>query len=759
MKALENFSLNNIRFSLKLPLIIVGAALAVALAVGSASFITAQQQANSMIEERKSAILEAKKSELSAYLNSIEQDLRILAASPTAAAALRDFSAAWQELPGNRTAILQDAYIKNNPHPTGEKEKLDRGNSASSYDAVHERYHLWLRKLLKERQYYDIFLFDLQGNLVYTVFKELDYATNLNSGEWKDSDLGNSFRAAAESDKAGSIHFFDFKPYAPSHDAPASFMSTPIYENGAKVGVLVFQMPIDVINAMMAQNAGLGETGELMIVGADNLMRNDSRFTKDNDILSSKIDNAAIGGAVAGAPSHGQSADYRDLALEFSAIPFAYNGTNWALAVGQSIDELYAPIASMRNRIFLISIAALALIAFGGYLLSRSITGPISSLVAQMRRLAEGQTDIELSADQRKDEIGDMAQAVATWRDNTLKRHELEANSKSELEARQKLEAKGKSDLEARLKLEEDAKTEEAERQRLSQDEQEAAKARAEFIDGLTKDFENSVQEVLAAVSEAAGSLEKNANSMAATAEQTNQKSVTVAVASEQASSSVNVVATATEEMNSSIKEISEQVMKSAEIAKDAVSQAKSTNEQVSALEKAAADIGDVVQLISEIAEQTNLLALNATIEAARAGTAGKGFAVVASEVKDLATQTAQATEKISVQIQSIQTDTTGAVTAIESIGTTIGELDQISSTIAAAVEEQAATTTEISQSVQQAAEGTKETVSAMDEVKSATEETGHVATNVLGAAKDLMSRSEALRESVQQFLSEIKAA
>ena len=407
MKLPGNFSLSDVRFSLKLPLIIVGAALSVALAVGAASFITAQQQAQSMIDERRLALLEAKKGELTAYLNSIEQDLRIFAASPTAIAAIADFRAAWNEFGGGQGQILQDAYIKNNPHPTGHKEKLDRGVSGGSYDNIHQRYHPWFRQLLQERQYYDIFLFDLDGNLVYTVFKELDYATNLMRGKYKDTDLGNSFRAALKSDKAGAISFFDFKPYAPSHGVPASFMSTPIYDGANKVGVLVLQMPVDVINGMISQNAGLGETGEIMIVGADGLMRNDSRFTEENDILKSRIANAAIDGALAGKPATGHSADYRALSLDFGAVPFAYRGTSWALAVGQSHDELNAPIASMRNCIFLISIIVLVLIAYGGYLLSRTITGPISALVNQMRRLAEDKTDIELSADGRKDEIGD----------------------------------------------------------------------------------------------------------------------------------------------------------------------------------------------------------------------------------------------------------------------------------------------------------------------------------------------------------------
>ncbi|MDA7948516.1 MAG: methyl-accepting chemotaxis protein [Hyphomicrobiaceae bacterium] len=367
----------------------------------------------------------------------------------------------------------------------------------------------------------------------------------------------------------------------------------------------------------------------------------------------------------------------------------------------------------------LMSIGAVILSLPICFMIVRGVVGPLREVVGALGILADGDTSREVTIE-GKDEIAQTAQAYEVLRDKTIEAQALAEQQRQEEAAKQR---------------------------------------RADALDKLTKDFDVSVKEVLGAVSSSATGLEESANTMAAAVEETNQKSTIVASSTEESAANVQTVATATEEMDSSIREISTQVQQSAAIAKEAVDQANSTNSSVQALEGAAREIGEVVQLISEIAEQTNLLALNATIEAARAGEAGKGFAVVAQEVKDLASQTAKATETISQQIESIQTGTTGAVGAIESISGTISKLDEIASAIAAAVEEQTATTGEITKSVQQVAQGTHETTEAMSEVRTATESTGQVAGSVQEAAKDLMSRSEDLSKNVNDFLEGIRAA
>jgi methyl-accepting chemotaxis protein/aerotaxis receptor len=275
----------------------------------------------------------------------------------------------------------------------------------------------------------------------------------------------------------------------------------------------------------------------------------------------------------------------------------------------------------------------------------------------------------------------------------------------------------------------------------------------------LANDFESAVGEIIETVSSASTELEASASSLKATAVHSQELTMMVAAASEEASTNVQSVASATEEMTSSVNEISRQVQESARIAGEAVDQARTTNDRVSELSKAAARIGDVVELINTIAGQTNLLALNATIEAARAGAAGRGFAVVASEVKALAEQTAKATGEIGQQITGIQAATQESVNAIKEIGSTIEKLSEILSTIAAAVEEQGAATQEIARNVQQAAQGTMQVSSHITDVQRGTSETGSASSEVLSAAQLLSGDSNRLKLEVGKFLNSVRAA
>lgn len=285
-----------------------------------------------------------------------------------------------------------------------------------------------------------------------------------------------------------------------------------------------------------------------------------------------------------------------------------------------------------------------------------------------------------------------------------------------------------------------------------------ARRTAADTLNQHANVFENEVHSMVEIVASAATELQSTSQSMAATAEATSHQANLVALAAESAASNVQTVAAAAEELHASISEISRQVSESTRISQEAVNEASRTNVLVNGLAQAADKIGEVVKLINDIASKTNLLALNATIEAARAGDAGKGFAVVANEVKNLASQTARATDEISTQISNVQGATKDAVHAIQSIGLTITQINEIAAAIAAAVEEQGAATREIARNVQEASTGTGEVTSNINNVTEASNETGHAANEVLAASRELSSQSEKLRSKVDHFLQDIRA-
>ncbi|ACI97820.1 HAMP domain-containing methyl-accepting chemotaxis protein [Rhodospirillum centenum] len=444
-----------------------------------------------------------------------------------------------------------------------------------------------------------------------------------------------------------------------------------------------------IAQGQLAMLAGLGEQFRLLVTATE---ERDSRITDGMDRLGATVLSdlaAAVGSVVA-----------KQTAIDPKAESTIEGGITMIAAA---------------------AVLCLVLSTLLGLLLGRIISTPIVGLTATMRRLATGDTNVDISGQKRKDEIGEMGRAVAVFRDGLIERQ--------------------------RLRIEQDRAKQRAEEER------KAALTR------LADSFEAGVRGVVTEVSGMAHHIQDNAGELSAAARQTSSQAEVVAAASGQASNNVQTVAASAEELSASIAEIGRQVQRSSERAQAATGMAQGANEQVEALAAQADAIGSVVQLISEIAAQTNLLALNATIEAARAGEAGKGFAVVAGEVKSLASQTARATEDIGRQIARMQQASHGTVSAIRGIAGMITEMNEIAAGIAAAVQQQAAATGEISRSVQQAASGTEEIDRSIGDVRSAADRTGRASADLLDAARLLSSQADTLRRQVDGFLETVRAA
>ncbi len=353
-------------------------------------------------------------------------------------------------------------------------------------------------------------------------------------------------------------------------------------------------------------------------------------------------------------------------------------------------------------------------------ILARGIAGPVVGMTGAMSRLAGGNLEVAIPAQGRRDEIGAMAAAVQVFKDNAIEVRRLEA---------EQIEAKARAEAEKRAEM-----------------------------NRMADEFSSSVGEVVDALSAASAQLSMSAKQLHSTADHTNEQSAVVASASEQATTNTQTVSAAAEELANSIQEITRQVTQSTRVADEASANARAANDKVRGLVQSAQRVGEVVEIITDIAQQTNMLALNATIEAARAGEAGKGFAVVAGEVKALATQTAKATDEIAVQVAEIQAATNDAVGVIGGIGDVIAKINEITASIASAVEEQAAATKEIARNVEQAAAGAQTVNRTIHQVSTSAKETGQSAGGILTAANDLSERSALLKTSVDGFLVKVRA-
>ena len=411
--------------------------------------------------------------------------------------------------------------------------------------------------------------------------------------------------------------------------------------------------------------------------------------------------------------------------------------TESAAAIMQGSGAMKAALLSDQQRLESESDATIGeterlivMLAAGGFLLGgvlalmlgKGISRPMTAMCKAMRELAGGNFDVVLPGLGRRDELGEMASAVEEFK------------------------------VQAIAKAERDAAAQDA------QNKASSAARRSELI-CFADDFEAAVGAIVSNVSSSAVQLESAAGTLTRTAETTQSLSSQVAGASEEASSNMQSVATATKELSTTVDEIGTRVRESNRIAEAAVLQAQQTDGRIGKLSRAAQEIGDVVKLITAIAEQTNLLALNATIESARAGEAGRGFAVVASEVKSLAGQTAKATDEISSHISGMQDATQESVAAIKEIGGTIAQISNIASSIASAVEQQSSATQEIARSVQSVAQGTREAAASIMQVNRGATETGSASEDVLNSARSLSTESARLREELDRFMGNIRAA
>lgn len=636
---------------------------------------------------------------------------------------------------------LQYTYISNNPEALGEKDGLIAAADSSLYSQHHKNYHPHMRAFLQEFGYYDIFLVDSDsGDIVYSVFKELDYTTSLKNGPYANSGIGKAFSKANSSTDPDSVYLVDFSPYAPSYEDPAAFIASPIYDGAKKVGVLIFQMPVDRLNEIMTYghkwaDVGLGNSGETYLVASDNTMRSMGRFLIDDkagyldvlkqsgvsDSLINTIDEkeTTIGlqvvnstgsiAALSGKSGYAIFNDYRNIPVLSAYAPISIEGLNWAILSEIDEAEAFTPITNLVNSILMWSIGALGLIVivtiFISLKFSKVFVTPLEYIVGSLTYIAK----------------------------------DIEAGN---VDLTQQLEPPGNNTL---------------------------AKSMATGINTVLGKFAH-VLKIFA----------ESTNSIATSTQQVSTLSIKSSEDMASQRMETDQVATAITELSASADEVTRTAQMGADAARIAdtetqeasktVNDAASTIQELSTsltnastvirgLESDSDSIGSVLSVIQGIAEQTNLLALNAAIEAARAGEQGRGFAVVADEVRTLAGRTQQATQEIKGIIEQLQTRSKEAVSvmdvgcematdglnkaiqageALTSIANKVSDIDNMNALISTAAHEQSSVSNEVSENVVR--------------ISHLTEYTTDGATQTSQASQELMQLASHLQEVVAQF-------
>ena len=600
---------------------------------------------------------------------------------------------------------LQFHYIQANPNPLGSKDTLDRASDLSQYSQIHQHYHPVIRNYLKKFGYYDIFLIHPEtGKIIYSVFKELDFATSLKTGPYAHTNFAEAFNKANAAASHDYAIFTDFKQYFPSYEAPAGFVASPIFNGNEKIGVLVFQFPLDNLNRIMKERAGMGKTGETYLVGHDKLMRSDSFLDPENhSVLSSfrnpekgQVDTEASRGALGGRVEEKIIIDYNGNPVLSAYTPLVFEDLHWALLAEIDKKEAFAAVHALRWAALITAITGITLVLVLTFFVTRAIVKPITGVVSSLTDLAQGEGDLTTRLPvATSDEIGRLAARFNEFMDKL---------------------------------------------QQMIRD----------IIAGVETLSSSSTE--LSAIAEqmssGANQTATKTQSVATSAEEMSANMESVSAAMEESTTNTGMISSAAEEMSATINEIAENAENARGISQQAVNDTQNAGALMAQLGTAAQAIGKVTETITEISEQTNLLALNATIEAARAGEAGKGFAVVANEIKELAKQTAEATLDIRNQIDGIQGSTGNTIETIDTVSQVIARVNEIINTIATAVEEQSVTTREISENIQQLSGGIGEVNENVAQSSQVAQEIAREVSDVNESSSHIMSSSSEVKTS-----------
>jgi methyl-accepting chemotaxis protein len=759
----------------RLPLALVASAALVSLGVGFGGYLIGSQMVGEMTQRNLASLAHERSKQVEDFMQTLTGDLQTTANSQATNQAIRDFGNAWMQIQGDKSAVLEKAFVTDNPNPPDQKMLLDNGPADMNYSVSHSKYNPGFRQQLLSRGYADIYLVGADGTVYYSVAKGSDFTANIKDPALANTGLAQVFAAAtAETAAGGPPVFSDFGAYAPD-GSNSAFIALPMFNqaSGRMMGILAFRFLPSLLGSVVSDRTGLGDTGEVLVVGADHLLRVDSTFDEQNNVLTTKLDAAAIDASLAGGASTGSMTGYRDADMVVAAEPVQHIATNWAVAAVMTKAEAFAPIATLRNTMLLIGGGLLLIAAIISLLFARSVTKPITRLTGTMKALAEGDLGVEVKGANRSDEIGEMARTVEVFRENALKVSSMTEEERAGSERRrverttmmqalqrafgQVVDAAIKGDFSQRV----DAEFPDPELNALAGSVNElvetvdrglnealgvlSALAHTDLTHRIEGDYEgafarlkddtNAVGEKLG---EIVGQLQRTSRLLRGATQE-------ILAGANDLSERTTKQAATIEETSATIEQLATTVMQNAQRARDASGVAATVtrtaedggevmHRATDAMERITASsnkISNIIGLIDDIAFQTNLLALNASVEAARAGEAGKGFAVVAVEVRRLAQSAAQASSEVKVLIEQsgVEVKTGSKLVAeaaqkLEAMLAAARSSNELMSGIAKDSQDQATSIEEVNAAVRQMDEMTQHNAALVEETNASIERT-----------------------------------
>ena len=638
--------LNDVRLTTKLPIAFVVLSLVVALSMSwmgyrdfKASLLNQTQKKLEILTNERSIAIEN-------WFSGLDKQVEGFGTDPTVISAIQGFNSTFGLLMDDPVQDLHKAYIDENPNGIGEKDLMDRAPAQIPYNFQHDSFHPYFRTIKNSLGLYDIFLFDMEGDLIYSVYKEADFATNFSTGPYSGSGLARAYAAALQT-APGTTVFEDFSPYEPSAGAPAAFIAVAVRNaQDQQIGVFAIQVPADTMSSIVTNEIGLGETGELMMFSADLTARSSSRFEGRHAILD-KVQPAAS--AIAALEVGQAQYDYE---LNLVGIPSLGTASkvsildkDWVLLGEFELTEVYYDAIAQRNKTLAFTLGSMLIVALVGWLISRTFTAPLTSIVAAMKHISEREYDIEIPDTGRRDEIGDLSRVLEMMADR-LKAFDSKLAAENELAAAQKFAV---TELGSGLK-------------RLSAGDFTATLDQpfSDEFDALRGDYNNSITNLGSTIS----NLKRFSVMIGDQTGQMSNESSELSRRTENQAATLEETAAAIDQITGTISESTRELKSAEKLIIEVDDDAKkgrivvsNTTSAMGEIEKSSEEIGSIIRVVDDIAFQTNLLALNAGVEAARAGEAGRGFAVVAAEVRQLAMRSTEAVGQIKGLVETSATN------------------------------------------------------------------------------------------------------